>query len=245
MRLKKVGTAQRVESSTGTIMDDQEDASKQGRIIADLDVDKNVTLEEVDATKDAEVEKNADVQGRPEERKGVVIRDLEETATLSTIIHSEPKSKDKGKKIMVKEPKPLQKQAQIESMMRYQALKRKPQTEAQARKNMIIYLKNMARFNMDYFKGMSYDDIRLIFEKYFNSNVAFLEKTKEQLEEEESIALKRKTESSEKQAVKKQKFDEEVEELKKHLQIMPNDDDDVYTEATHLALKVPIVDYEI
>nr|GEX51941.1 hypothetical protein [Tanacetum cinerariifolium] len=44
-------------------------------------------------------------------RKGVVIRDPEETATPSIIIHSEPKSKDKGKGIMVKEPKPLKKQA--------------------------------------------------------------------------------------------------------------------------------------
>nr|GFA42179.1 hypothetical protein [Tanacetum cinerariifolium] len=48
---------------------------------------------------------------------------------------------------------------------------------------------------------------------------------------------KRKAESSEKKAAKKQKFDEVVEELKKHLQIMPNDEDDVYTEATPLALK--------
>nr|GFC49154.1 hypothetical protein [Tanacetum cinerariifolium] len=31
-------------------------------------------------------------------RKGVVIRDLEETATPSIIIHYEPKSKDKGKR---------------------------------------------------------------------------------------------------------------------------------------------------
>nr|GEZ65981.1 hypothetical protein [Tanacetum cinerariifolium] len=44
-------------------------------------------------------------------RKGVVIRDPEETATPSIIIHSEPKSKDKGKWIMVEEPKPLKKQA--------------------------------------------------------------------------------------------------------------------------------------
>nr|GEX32605.1 hypothetical protein [Tanacetum cinerariifolium] len=41
------------------------------------------------------------------------------------------------------------------------------------------------------------------------------------------------------------KLDEEVEELRKHLQIVPNDDDDVYTEATSLALKVPVVDYKI
>nr|GEZ26017.1 hypothetical protein [Tanacetum cinerariifolium] len=40
-------------------------------------------------------------------RKGVVIRDPEETATPSIIIYSKPKSKDKGKEIMVEEPKPL------------------------------------------------------------------------------------------------------------------------------------------
>nr|GEW18410.1 hypothetical protein [Tanacetum cinerariifolium] len=117
---------------------------------------------------------------------------------------------------------------------RFQALKRKPQTEAQARKNMMIYLRNVARFKMDYFKGMTYDDIRPIFEKKFNSNVAFLQKTKEQMEEEDSRALKRLNESQEDKAAKKKKLDEEVEELRKHLQIMPNndDDDDVYTEAT-------------
>nr|GEY41241.1 hypothetical protein [Tanacetum cinerariifolium] len=83
---------------------------------------------------------------------------------------------------------------------RYQALKRKPQTEAQARKNMMIYIKNVAGFKMDYFKGMSYDDIP-------------------------------------KKAAKRQKLDEEVKELKRHLQIVPNEDDDVYTEATPLARK--------
>nr|GEZ84528.1 hypothetical protein [Tanacetum cinerariifolium] len=168
-------------------------------------------------------------------RKRVVIRDLEETATPSAIIHSEPKSKDKGKGIMVQ-----RKEKEDNVMLRYQALKRKPHIEAQARMNMIIYLKNMTGLKMDYFKGMSYDAIRLVIKKYFNSNVAFLEKSKEQLEEEESRALKRTSESLEEKAAKKQKLDEEVEELKKHLQIVPNDDDDVYTEATPLALKVPV-----
>nr|GEV83137.1 putative ribonuclease H-like domain-containing protein [Tanacetum cinerariifolium] len=88
-------------------------------------------------------------------------------------------------------------------VMRYQALKRKPQTEAQARKNMMIYLRNMAGFKMDYFKGMKYDDICPIFEKYFNSNVAFLEKTKEQIEEEDNRALKRINESQEDKSAKK------------------------------------------
>nr|GEW89415.1 putative reverse transcriptase domain-containing protein [Tanacetum cinerariifolium] len=89
------------------------------------------------------------------------------------------------------------KEKEDNAVLRYQALKRKPQTKAQARKNMMVYLKNMACFKMEFFKGMSYDDIRPIFERYFNSIVGFLEKGEEQLEKEASRALKRKSESSE------------------------------------------------
>nr|GEV78788.1 putative ribonuclease H-like domain-containing protein [Tanacetum cinerariifolium] len=209
-------------------------------------------------------------------RKGVVIRDPEQESTTSTIIPAKTKSKDKGKGILVEEPKPLKKQQQIEQdekyareleaklnnnidwdeaidhvnkkakednvVKRYQAMKKKPQTEAQARKNMMVYLKNVDGFKMDYFKGMSYDDIRSIFEKYFDSNVAFLLKTKEQIKEEESRALKRLNETPAEKVEKRRKLDEEVEDLKRHLQIVPNE---VYIEATPLARKVPVVDYEI
>nr|GEZ05205.1 retrotransposon protein, putative, unclassified [Tanacetum cinerariifolium] len=44
---------------------------------------------------------------------------------------------------------------------------------------------------------------------------------------------------------KRRKLNEEVEDLKRHLEIVPDEDDDVYTEATPLARKVYIVDYEI
>nr|GFC29769.1 hypothetical protein [Tanacetum cinerariifolium] len=40
-------------------------------------------------------------------------------------------------------------------------------------------------------------------------------------------------------------MEKETEELKKHLKIVPDDDDDVYTDATPLASKIPIVDYKI
>nr|GEX75138.1 putative ribonuclease H-like domain-containing protein [Tanacetum cinerariifolium] len=58
----------------------------------------------------------------------------------------------------------------------YQVMKKRPQTEAQARKNMIMYLKNVVGFRLDYFKGMSYDDIRPIFEAKFNLNIEFLKR---------------------------------------------------------------------
>nr|GEV30922.1 ribonuclease H-like domain, reverse transcriptase, RNA-dependent DNA polymerase [Tanacetum cinerariifolium] len=184
-------------------------------------------------------------------RKRVIIRNPEEESTTSTIIPAETKSKDKGKGILVEEPKPLKKKQQIEqdeqyarelhaemntdidwdeaidhvklkakedpAVKRYQVLKRKPWTEAQARKNMMIYLKNVDGFKLDYFKGMSYDDIRPIFEANFNSNVDFLLKTKEQIEEEESRALQMINETLAKKAAKRRKLNEDVEDLKRHL----------------------------
>nr|GEX85708.1 hypothetical protein [Tanacetum cinerariifolium] len=110
---------------------------------------------------------------------------------------------------------------------------------------MIMYLKNVVGFRLDYFKGMSYDDIRLIFEAKFNSNIEFLLKIKEQMEEEESIAIQSTNETPAQKAAKRRKLNEEVEDLKRHLEIVPDEDDDVYTEATPLARKVPVMDYEI
>nr|GEU34816.1 putative reverse transcriptase domain-containing protein [Tanacetum cinerariifolium] len=205
------------------------------------------------------------------------------TATLTAALTAAPArviaAPNKGKGILLEEPKPLKKKQQIEqdkqyasklhaelnkdidwdeaidhvklkakedpAVKRYQAMKRKPQTKAQARKNMMMYLKNVAGFKLDYFKGMSYDDIRLIFEAKFNSNVDFLLKTKEKMEEEENIALQTINETPTGKASKRRKLNKEVEDLKIHLQIVPNEDNDVYIEATPLARKVPVVDYEI
>nr|GEY03638.1 hypothetical protein [Tanacetum cinerariifolium] len=146
----------------------------------------------------------------PKIRRGVVIQDPEETAATSVIVYLEDNK-----------------------VMRYQALKRKPVTEAQARKNMMIYLKNMAGFKMNFFKGMTYSDIRPIFEKHHNFIQAFLEKK----EEEVTVQEKRQGKNLEQDIAKKQRIDEDEEELKRHLQIVVNDDDDVCTEATPLASK--------
>nr|GEX13383.1 hypothetical protein [Tanacetum cinerariifolium] len=222
--------------------------------IAELDADEDVTLKEVDAEKDAEVhgrlEESQAQASAPRRRRGVIIQDPEEPATALLSVQSEVKSKEKGKEILVEEPKPLKRQAQIEhdeafakeleaeliatinwnevieqvkrkeiqdnTVMRYQALKRKPITEARARKN----------------NGIS--------QKY-----GWIQDGLLQRKEKEEDDGKRKSKSSKQKVVKKQKVDEEVEELKTHIQIFPDDEDDVYTEATPLALKVPVVDYQI
>nr|GEW52705.1 hypothetical protein [Tanacetum cinerariifolium] len=52
-------------------------------------------------------------------RKGVVIRDPEEESTTSIIIPAKTKSNDKGKGILVEEPKPLKKKQQIKQDEQY------------------------------------------------------------------------------------------------------------------------------
>nr|GEZ56678.1 hypothetical protein [Tanacetum cinerariifolium] len=130
-------------------------------------------------------------------------------------------------------------------VQRYQVIKKRPQTEAQARRNMIMYLKNVDVFRLDYFKGMSYDDIRPIFKAKFNSNIEFLLKSKVQIEEEENRAIESINETLAQKEAKRRKLNKEDEDLKQHLEIVPDEDDDVYTEATPLARKVPVVDYQI
>nr|GEY91735.1 hypothetical protein [Tanacetum cinerariifolium] len=64
-------------------------------------------------------------------------------------------------------------------------MKKRPQTKSEARKNMMIYLKNTADYKLDFFKGMSYDEICPIFQARFDANMRFLFKSREEIEEED------------------------------------------------------------
>nr|GEX50569.1 hypothetical protein [Tanacetum cinerariifolium] len=173
-------------------------------------------------------------------RKGMVIRDPEEESTTSTIIPAKTKSKDKGKGILVEEPKPLKKKQQIKQDEQYAR-------ELHAELNKDIDWDEA----IDHVKRKAKEDPaikRYQVLKRKPQNEAQPRKnmmSKEQMDEEDSIALKRLNETTTKKAAKRRKLDEEEEDLKRHLQIVPNKDDDVYTKATPLARKVPVVDYEI
>nr|GEZ14795.1 hypothetical protein [Tanacetum cinerariifolium] len=107
---------------------------------------------------------------------------------------------------------------------------------------------NTAGFRLDYFKGMSYDDIRRNFKAKFNSNIEFLLKSKEKIKEEENKALESINKTRAHKTARRRKLNEEVKdvkEIKHHLGIVPDEDDVLYTEATSLARKVPVVDYHI
>nr|GEY32340.1 putative ribonuclease H-like domain-containing protein [Tanacetum cinerariifolium] len=161
--------------------------------------------------------------------------------------------KDKGKGIMVEEPKPIKKKQQVEMDEAYARKLHEELNQDIDWDVTIDHVKQKAKEDpyvqrLDYFKGMSYDDIRPIFKAKFNSNIEFLLKSKEQIEEEENIALESINKTPAQKATKRRRLNEEdkdVEEIKQHLEIVPDEDDDVYTEATPLARKVTVIDYQI
>nr|GEV33834.1 hypothetical protein [Tanacetum cinerariifolium] len=205
---------------------------KKGRIIDEMDKDDDVSLmddkeedkkeEEAKEDEPTEVQEVVDVVTTAKRKKGVVIRDLGEESTTSSIIPIDTKSKDKGKGIMVEEPKPLTKKQQVEIDEEY------------ARKLHAELNKDIDWDTaIDHVKQKSKEDPAA----KFNSNIEFLLKTKEQMEEEESRAIQSINETPAQKATKRRKLNEEVEDLKRHLEIVPDEDDDVYTEATPLARK--------
>ncbi|GKB24290.1 hypothetical protein Tco_0863691, partial [Tanacetum coccineum] len=107
------------------------------------------------------------------------------------------------------------------SVIRYHSLKMKPKTIAQARRNMIKYLKNQGNFKISQFKGMSYNDISPIFEKIwdFNQNIVPMDtehgkesEIQEALKEGvEEPATKRKKSIPRKSTRKRQKLEEDAE----------------------------------
>nr|GEU68700.1 hypothetical protein [Tanacetum cinerariifolium] len=106
---------------------DKEKSVKYGRIIAKIDKDVEINLEEAQAKlykielehpekvlsmQDVDEEEPAEVSV-PRKRRGVIIQDPEET-TSTVVMNSKVQSKDKGKCILIEEPKPLNGKAQIE-----------------------------------------------------------------------------------------------------------------------------------
>nr|GEW74602.1 hypothetical protein [Tanacetum cinerariifolium] len=142
-------------------------------------------------------------------RKGVVIRDPEEESSVKT--STETKSNDKGKGIMVEETKPIKKKQLVKLDEAYARKLHEELNQDIDWDVTIDHVKQKAKEDpyvqrLDYFKGMSYDDIRQIFKAKFNSNIEFLLKSKEQIEEEKNRALESINETTAQKVAKRRKL---------------------------------------
>nr|GEZ10852.1 retrovirus-related Pol polyprotein from transposon TNT 1-94 [Tanacetum cinerariifolium] len=180
-------------------------------------------------------------------RKGVIIRDPKEELDKDTPAET-LFVKDKGKGILIKDPKLMKKKDQIAMDAEYHGFKKKPQSESEACKNMISYLKNTEGFKMEYFKGKTYDQILPIFQARLDANLKFLFKSRVEMEKEDEEIIKSINETPAQKALKRRRLREQAkedEDLKKQLEIVVDEDDDVFIKATPIGRKVLVVNYEI
>nr|GEZ58037.1 hypothetical protein [Tanacetum cinerariifolium] len=179
-------------------------------------------------------------------RKGVIIRDPKEELSLKTFAKTPaetPKEEiDRDHDGFSKDidwdaamDHVSQKSSNPQYIKRYQGMKKRPQTESEAHKNMMIYLKNTAGYKMDFFKGMTYAQICLIFQARFDENIRFLFKSREEMEAEDQEIIKSINETHAQKAAKRRKLSKEAKDLRKRLEVVEDEDDDVFVEATPLA----------
>ncbi|GKC54105.1 hypothetical protein Tco_1076850 [Tanacetum coccineum] len=64
-------------------------------------------------------------------------------------------------------------------VLRYHAQQNRCFSKAEVRKNMCMYLKNQGGYKHSHFRGMSYEDIRPIFERVWDQNQSFVPKDSE------------------------------------------------------------------
>nr|GEW27745.1 hypothetical protein [Tanacetum cinerariifolium] len=149
--------------------------------------------------------------------------------------------------------------------LRAEKIKSKPPAKAQKRNQMCSYLKNMANYKHNQLKNKIFDEIQMLFNNTLKWIGAFVlmytvlvKESKKLAEGSEQAAegsertqegnSKRATDNLEQKDAKRQRIEErnEYAELKRCLEIIPEDDDDVTIKATPLSFKSPmIVDYKI
>ncbi|GKA02357.1 hypothetical protein Tco_0675022 [Tanacetum coccineum] len=135
------------------------------------------------------------------------------------------------------------------SVLRYHALKNKPMSIAQARRNMITYLKNQGGYKENYFKRMSYNDTRPIFERVWDHVKTFILIGSE-VKKGSSKPSKRETsktveeEKVEKEDKEKESddFEQEKEDLRMWLLVLKDEEESVTPE--FLSVRYPIVNWE-
>ncbi|GJR76015.1 hypothetical protein Tco_0088380 [Tanacetum coccineum] len=142
--------------------------------------------------------------------------------------------------------------------LRAEEQRRKPPTKAQKRNQMCTYLKNMAGFTHSQLKNKSFDEVQKAFDKTMGWIDSFVSMDSEVVKggkEKDEGSVTRAEESSSKRAgteleqerIKKQKIDDDQEEaeMKKHMEIVV-DEEEIAVDAIPLATKPPIiVDWKI
>ncbi|GJR81485.1 hypothetical protein Tco_0152270 [Tanacetum coccineum] len=271
-RLRKVGRSAQVVSSEDEGLGTQDDASKQGRKIVDLDVDVEEvevekTLIEIKAAKPKAIITAATTTTTTDTRpkaRGVVVQEPKIAQKIQAQINAELEEEEKlakqkeedvniaewdnvqavidayyelAARLQAQEQEELTIEEKLKlfvelmdkrkkhfARLRAEEQRRKPPTKAQKRNQMCTYLKNIAGFTYSQLKNKSFDEVQKAFDKTMGWIDSFVSMDSE---------------------VVKGDDDQEEAEMKKHMEIVV-DEEEIVVDAIPLATKPPIiVDWKI
>ncbi|GJS62111.1 hypothetical protein Tco_0656895 [Tanacetum coccineum] len=151
---------------------DAEESPIQGRMIEEINKDETVNLVKISKlgkshdTAEHRMESEHDDDDRT---LAETLLNIKRSAAKERIPQEAKRTDEREKVINWNDP----------DVLRYHAVQNRPFSKAEVRKNMCTYLKNQGGYKMSHFKGMSYEDIRPIFERVCDQNQAFVPKDSE------------------------------------------------------------------
>nr|GEX96160.1 hypothetical protein [Tanacetum cinerariifolium] len=235
----KVGTSQRVESS-----DDVENVFNQGRIIVDMDQDEGIELV-ADQEKDAE--KDTEVKGRHADKQAEIYNiDLDHS---SKVLSMQKDDTEVQEAVEVVNTAKLMTEVVTAAATQVAATS----TPIPAAKPKTLTITTAPAVSTRRRKGVVIRDPE---EELSSDTPAETPKvkdkgkgiTREEMEAEDKEIIKSINETPTQKAAKRRKLHKQAkedEDLKKQLEVVVDEDDDVFIEATPIGRKVPVVDYEI
>nr|GEX73896.1 hypothetical protein [Tanacetum cinerariifolium] len=231
-----------VESSANEQSLGEEDVSKQGRNIAAIDADAEITL----------VDETIEDQGRYDDQEMLdtsVLDDqeevlLKEAQDVQNVVEKIKKSKPKGEttttttviiptpdstRPKAREPLKMKKKDQV-SFDKQEARSLRAEIDEQDR-----LAEEKAQLIED--ENLAWDNVQAMMDADLKDKAVLTQES----------SSKRAGEKLDQERSKKQKEedDKESEELKRCLEIIPNNEDDVTIDVTPLSIKTPIIDYKI
>ncbi|GKA76397.1 hypothetical protein Tco_0782858 [Tanacetum coccineum] len=211
---------------------------KQFRKIAQIDIDPTISLVHDEGTswfqEDIETQEKNNADNEEISTVGAEVSTASHdvstaAAALVYIRRSASKAKDKGKEEQAKamaeqEQERINFKAVLELQRKLnEREENRPYFVAKVRKNMVMYLKNQAGYKQNYFKGMKYEEIRLIFEKVWDQTHTFVPMDSEDKEK----GTEKKSGGTRKKTLAKKRADDEE-----------------FVNPEILSTKYPIVDWE-
>nr|GEW48781.1 hypothetical protein [Tanacetum cinerariifolium] len=227
-RLRKVGASKQVESS-----DDMEDVFNQGRMIDDMEKDEGIEL-----VKDAEVAESEGRHAAQQAKKQAEIYHIDLDHSSRVLSMQEDDSK-------VQEVVEVVTTAKLITEVVTAAASQVTETPKVKDKGKGILVETPKPMKKKYQIELDAEYARKLHEEInrdeFDENMRFLFKSSEEMEEEDQEIIKSINKTPAQKAAKRRKLSEEAQEaedLRKRLEVVDDEDDDVFIEATPLARKM-------